>query len=84
MTSEQILAARAMLRWRQKDLAEKSGVSVSTIKNIEKKPGSLKSPRPIEDAIQRALESGGLGFDEHVMVWLSTLSGEEFLEYMSS
>ena len=35
MTPAQIKAARALLGWWQIDLAEKSGVSVPTIKNIE-------------------------------------------------
>ncbi|MDU6138645.1 helix-turn-helix transcriptional regulator, partial [Bradyrhizobium sp.] len=41
LTSEQIRAARAMLRIEQRDLAEKSGVSLETIKRIERTPGPI-------------------------------------------
>lgn len=35
ITSEQLRAARSLLDWTRKDLAEKSGLSPETIKNIE-------------------------------------------------
>ena len=41
ITSEQIKAARALLRWEQKDLSEASGLSLGTIKVIEQRPGLL-------------------------------------------
>jgi len=39
ITSEQIRACRAILRWTVDDLADKTGVSVSTLKRIEKVDG---------------------------------------------
>lgn len=39
ITSEQIRACRAVLRWTVDDLAEKTGISVSTLKRIEKVNG---------------------------------------------
>lgn len=36
ITSEQIRACRAILRWTVEDLAEKTGISLSTLKRIEK------------------------------------------------
>lgn len=39
ITSEQIRACRAILRWTIDDLSEKTGVSVSTLKRIEKVSG---------------------------------------------
>lgn len=39
ITSEQIRACRAILRWTVDDLAEKTGISISTLKRIEKYEG---------------------------------------------
>lgn len=39
ITSEQIRACRAILRWTIDDLAEQTGISVSTLKRIEKADG---------------------------------------------
>lgn len=39
MTSEQIRACRAVLRWSIEELAQKSGVSSSTLKRIESNDG---------------------------------------------
>lgn len=43
ITSEQIRAARALLRWDQMELAERSGVSVETVKRLEKIKGPMLS-----------------------------------------
>jgi transcriptional regulator with XRE-family HTH domain len=40
MTSELIRAARALLRWKQRHLAEASSVSIPTIKRLEARRGS--------------------------------------------
>jgi hypothetical protein len=46
ITSEQIKAARSLLRWDQTTLCSASKVSLATIKNIERKPGvALEMPR---------------------------------------
>lgn len=60
MTSEQIRAARALLRWDQKTLAEAAGVSVETIKRLEKRPGKVSAYTGTVDKIQRALEGAGV------------------------
>jgi len=39
ITSEQIRACRSILRWTVDDLSKKTGISVSTIKRIEKTDG---------------------------------------------
>ena len=39
ITSELIRAARALLRWEQRDLADASAVSLPTIKRLEAVPG---------------------------------------------
>jgi len=62
ITSEQIRAARALLRWEQRDLAEASKVSLPSIKRLETVPGPLAAmPRTIK-AIRTALESAGVTF----------------------
>jgi transcriptional regulator with XRE-family HTH domain len=60
--SAQIRAARALLGWKQTDLAERSGVSEISIKNIER--GATDPRRSTLDAIQQAFESAGLVFLE--------------------
>lgn len=62
LTSEQIRAARAMLRWEQRDLAVASGVSLPTIKRLETKPGPLNAHGPTVGALSRALEEAGIQF----------------------
>lgn len=41
ITSEQVRAARAYMRWKQSDLAKRTGLSLETIKRIEKMEGPL-------------------------------------------
>jgi len=62
ISSEQIRAARALLRWDQKDLAVASKVSLPSVKRLESQPGALAAqPRTI-DALVAALEAGGIVF----------------------
>lgn len=51
-----------LLRWEQKDLAKRSGVSLPTIKRLETKPGEIQAHRSTVDAIQRALTEAGTIF----------------------
>jgi transcriptional regulator with XRE-family HTH domain len=62
LTSELIRAARALLRWEQKTLAEASSVSLPTVKRLEGKPGLLGAHQPTENALRRALEAAGVEF----------------------
>lgn len=62
LTSELVRAARALLRWEQKDLAERSGVSLPSIKRLETKPGLLAAQARTASDIRRALEVGGIQF----------------------
>jgi len=49
ITSEQIRAARALLRWEQRDLAEASKVSLASVKRLETIHGQLAAqPRTID------------------------------------
>ncbi|AWI90300.1 transcriptional regulator [Methylobacterium sp. DM1] len=56
----QIRAARAILGWTMEDLSGKAGVSLASIKNIER---GVTDPRASTlRAIQGALEDGGVIF----------------------
>ena len=60
LTSEQVRAARMLLRWEQKDLAEASGVSLPSIKRLETQPGDLGAQERTIGAIARALKEAGV------------------------
>ena len=62
LTSEQVRAARMLLRWEQKDLAEASGVSLPSIKRLETQPGELGAQDRTIQALVRALEKAGVEF----------------------
>lgn len=62
LLSEQLRAARALLRWEQKDLASASGVSLPTIKRLETKPGPVNAHGLTLQALRRALETAGILF----------------------
>jgi hypothetical protein len=62
LTSEQILAARMLLRWEQTDLAAKSRMSLSTIKRIELIPGEFGAYETTLAAIRKAFENEGIRF----------------------
>lgn len=56
----QIRAARALIGWKQTDLAAASGVSEMSVKNIER--GSTDPRASTLKAIQTALEAAGVIF----------------------
>jgi transcriptional regulator with XRE-family HTH domain len=58
LTPAQIRAARALLGWRQIDLARASGVSEVSIKNIER--NATDPRRSTMLALQQALEKAGV------------------------
>ena len=62
ITSEVIRAARALLRWDQRDLADASSVSLATIKRLEAKPGGLAAHASTVAALVKALETAGIEF----------------------
>lgn len=64
ITSEQVRAARALLRWEQSTLAAHSNVSLPSIKRLETKEGALAAHGTTIDAIRTALESAGVIFIE--------------------
>jgi predicted transcriptional regulator len=62
ITSEQVRAARALLRWEQKDLAEASKVSLPSIKRLEGQPGPLAAQDRTVTAIVEAFIDAGAVF----------------------
>jgi len=62
ITSEQVRAARALLRWEQKDLAKASGISLPSIKRLETQPGALGGYDATVEAIREAFEREGVVF----------------------
>ncbi len=62
LTGEQLRGARAMARLEQGDLATRAGVSVDTIKRLERIAGPVSANTLTIDAIRRALESAGVIF----------------------
>ena len=64
LTSELIRAARALLRWEQRDLEAASSVSLPTIKRLESKPGIMAAHPSTLLALKRAFEAAGIEFIE--------------------
>jgi transcriptional regulator with XRE-family HTH domain len=62
ITSEQVRAARALLRWEQRDLAQASGVSLPSVKRLETRPGDLAAQERTIVQLRKALEKAGVEF----------------------
>lgn len=62
LTSDQMRAARALLRWDQAKLAELAGVSLQTIKRMEWSDGPVKANSRSVFAVQQVLETAGIEF----------------------
>jgi DNA-binding Xre family transcriptional regulator len=62
ITTAQIRAARALLRWSAFDLSNASGIGISTIKRFEVMDGVPAINISTMVAIQKALESAGVEF----------------------
>ena len=62
ITTSQIRAARALIRWSSQDLSDKSGVGISTIKRLEVMSGVPTINISTMIAIQTALEAAGVEF----------------------
>ena len=62
ISSAQMRAARALLRWSALDLASASKVGVATIRRAEVVDGEIPATLPNEAALRRALESAGVEF----------------------
>ena len=62
ITSDQIRAARALLRWSGKDLAEKTGLGFSTLMRLEVLEGVPTAQAKTLETIQKAFEKAGIEF----------------------
>jgi hypothetical protein len=62
LSSELVRAARALLRWEQRDLEAASSVSLPTIKRLESKPGIMAAHPATVLALRRAFETAGVDF----------------------
>jgi hypothetical protein len=62
ISSAQMRAARAMLRWSALDLALESKVGVATIRRVEVLDGEIPVTAANEAAIRRAFEAAGIEF----------------------
>ena len=62
LTSAQIRAARALIRWSALQLAKKSEVGVTTIRRAELTASETKLTRVNDQAIRRTLEEAGVEF----------------------
>ncbi len=60
LTAQQVRAGRALINWSQKELSEKSGISLNAINNFERE---IVAPRhDTLTALRRTLEEAGLEF----------------------
>jgi len=62
ITSDQIRAARALLRWSGKDLAEKTGLGFSTLMRLEVLDGVPGAQAKTLETIQKVFEKAGVEF----------------------
>jgi hypothetical protein len=62
LTSAQIRAARALVRWSALQLANESAVGVTTIRRAELTGSETKLTRVNDQAIRRVLEAAGVEF----------------------
>jgi transcriptional regulator with XRE-family HTH domain len=62
ITSAQIRAARGLLNWSRKDLAEKSGISFASMMRLESFDGVPSSNIKTLDALKKAFEDAGVEF----------------------
>jgi transcriptional regulator with XRE-family HTH domain len=62
ITSAQIRAARGLLDWSRKDLADRSGISFASMMRLESFEGVPSSNVRTLEAIKRAFEDAGIEF----------------------
>ena len=62
LQSAQLRAARALLGWRQEDLAKASGIGLATVARIEQGKGVVQGNFSTIVKIQQALERAGIRF----------------------
>lgn len=63
--SKQIRAARALLGWKQSDLAKVAKIGLATIQRLEKGDGPVMGHTSTVMQIQQACEKAGIRFLDH-------------------
>jgi hypothetical protein len=86
ISSAQLRAARALLRWSALDLANASKVGVATIRRAEVVEGEIPVTLANEAALRQALQSAGVEFTngERPGVRLSPTAPEQLAEAKAS
>ena len=63
LTAEQLRAARALIRWEQATVAERAGISIETVKRLEKMDGPLMSTKSSTlHSLEEAFRAAGVEF----------------------
>ena len=62
LSARQLRAARALLGWRQAELAERTKLSVLTIRRMEGRKGPSGSTEANVESVRRVLEGAGVVF----------------------
>jgi transcriptional regulator with XRE-family HTH domain len=62
LTSAQLRAARALIRWSAEELARQSAVGVTTIRRAELTESETSMTAANDQAVRRALEAAGVEF----------------------
>ncbi len=61
-TSHQLRAARALLNWSARELAERAGVHIATVQRMERHDEQVRGNAATVDKILDALEASGIEF----------------------
>ena len=62
ITSEQIRAGRALIKWSADDLAEAAGVGVATVRRFESVAGVPSGQMRVIELIKNSLQDAGVEF----------------------
>ncbi len=62
LTAQQIRAARGLLRWSARELAERAGVHLATVQRMERFDGTVRGTARTVAQVERALEAEGIQF----------------------
>ena len=65
ITSHQIRRGRSLLEWKPERLAKAAGVTIETLKRVEKAEGEPPITIARAQAIQQVLEAAGVDFIDH-------------------
>ncbi len=62
LTPRQLRAARAMLGWSARELAERAGIHITTVQRAERANGPISGNVATHEKIVRTLEASGIEF----------------------